>query len=95
MRFSDPNRGSRHERGYGTEWDHTVKRIRARDHDLCQRCIRRDDGHIGLYSAVDHITQKSQGGSDNDSNLEVICKPCHTAKTQAESMGGGGRISGG
>ena len=78
-------RGSRHERGYGTEWDKTVKRIRARDRDLCQECIRTAHMPLGTYSAVDHKVPKFEGGTDDDSNCEVICKPHHDAKTARES----------
>lgn len=73
------------ERGYGWAWQQAVKRIRERDHDLCQACIRRGSGHIGRYGAVDHIVPKAEGGSDDDANLQVLCDPCHTDKTAAES----------
>ena len=90
LRFSDPGRGSRHERGYGWAWEQAVKRIRARDCDVCQACVRRDDGHIGTYAAVDHRVPKAQGGTDDDANLEVICKPCHDEKTAGEARRGKG-----
>ena len=64
--------------------------IRARDADCCQACIRRNDGHIGTYSAIDHKVPKEEGGTDDDDNLEVICSPCHTAKTQREALRGRG-----
>lgn len=35
-------------------------------------------------TAVDHITPKARGGDDADSNLQGICKDCHTAKTNRE-----------
>lgn len=73
-------------RGYGWPWQQAVKRIRARDHDLCQACIRKGAGYIGQYGAVDHKVPKTEGGSDDDSNLEVLCDPCHADKTAAESM---------
>lgn len=85
-RFSDPRRGSRHERGYGNAWDRTVRRIRARDCDMCQPCERRGD--LSLYAAIDHKVPKAQGGTDDDDNLQVICRECHTAKTSAERLGG-------
>lgn len=90
LRFGDSRRGSRHERGYGWAWEQAVKRIRARDCDLCQACLRRDDGHVGTYAAVDHRISKGEGGSDDDANLEVICAPCHTEKTAAEARRGRG-----
>ena len=88
----DPGRGSRHQRGYGSEWDRLVKLIRARDHDLCQECIRSRVLPVGLYSAVDHKVPRAEGGSDDPSNLEVICRPHHTAKTAREA--GRGKTSG-
>lgn len=78
-------RASRHERGYGSQWVRLVKAIRARDHDLCQACARQ--GRYSLYAAVDHITSRSQGGSDAQINLEVICGACHAAKTAREARG--------
>lgn len=88
LRFGDERRGSRHARGYGTEWDRTVKRIRARDCDMCQTCIREGSQSLGMYSAVDHRIPKAEGGSDDDANLEVICKTHHAAKTLREAMRG-------
>ncbi len=76
---------SRHARGYGWAWEQAVKRIRARDCDLCQQCVREGGDHVGTYSAVDHIVPKAEGGGDDDLNLEVICKEHHDAKTAAES----------
>jgi 5-methylcytosine-specific restriction protein A len=89
-RFGDRNRGSRHERGYGWAWEQAVKRIRARDCDICQACVRRNDGHVGTYAAVDHRIPKAEGGTDDDGNLEVICAPCHAEKTAAEARRGRG-----
>lgn len=89
-RFGDAARGSRHERGYGWAWEQAVKRIRARDGDVCQTCLRRGDGHLGSYAAVDHRIPKAEGGTNDDANLEVICRPCHTAKTATESKRGRG-----
>lgn len=93
--FADSRRGSRHARGYGSEWDRTVLRIRRRDHDLCQPCLDRDDGHIGRYAAVDHKVPRDRGGSEDDANLQVICRECHAAKTAREASEArwGGRIS--
>jgi 5-methylcytosine-specific restriction protein A len=39
-------------------------------------------GYVFPASEVDHIIDKADGGTDDDSNLEAICNPCHTAKTQ-------------
>lgn len=53
-------------------------RIRARDGNTCQLC-----GAAG--NEVDHITNRLAGGTDDESNLRVLCAGCHRAKTQAEA----------
>jgi 5-methylcytosine-specific restriction protein A len=37
---------------------------------------------------VDHIINKQSGGTDDESNLQAICKPCHDQKTQREARRG-------
>jgi len=57
--------------------------IKARDCGLCQRCKRAGKTTVG--SVVDHIVPLWQGGSDEDSNKELLCDPCHDTKTTAEA----------
>jgi 5-methylcytosine-specific restriction protein A len=83
----DAVRGNRHQRGYGSTWNKLRDEILTRDQGLCQNCNR--NGHTTLATQVDHIKPKAQGGSDDPSNLEAICDPCHKTKTQIESRGGG------
>lgn len=94
--FADRERGSRHARGYGAGWDKKRKDILERDCYLCQECKR--NGKLTAigdrpYSAfVDHIKPKAEARAagwsdeqiDDDSNLQSLCKPCHTAKTDQE-----------
>ncbi|RWT91976.1 HNH endonuclease, partial [Raoultella ornithinolytica] len=35
---------------------------------------------------VDHIKAKAHGGTDDDSNLESLCWPCHRTKTGRERL---------
>jgi 5-methylcytosine-specific restriction enzyme A len=92
--FADPNRGSRHERGYGSSWDRLRKRILERDCGLCQQCKR--EGRLTAcggkpYSAfVDHVVPKAEGGTDDESNLETLCATCHKSKTDREKLRGRG-----
>lgn len=79
------SRTSRHQRGYGTHWDKTRKRILGRDKYLCQPCLRAS--MITPASQVDHIKPKAQGGTDDEDNLQSICKSCHDLKTIKESGG--------
>ncbi|EPK7314457.1 HNH endonuclease [Citrobacter freundii] len=73
---------SRHERGYGTKWDIKRTRILTRDNHLCQNCLR--TGRAVAATTVDHIKAKAHGGTDDDSNLESLCWPCHRSKTGRE-----------
>jgi 5-methylcytosine-specific restriction protein A len=82
--FADLRRGSRHERGYGALWDKTRARILRRDAGICQPCLA--DGHVHQGNEVDHIVPKAQGGTEDDGNLQTICKSRHAAKTAAEAL---------
>jgi 5-methylcytosine-specific restriction protein A len=74
---------SRHERGYGTEWDKTRLRILERDSHLCQPCLKEGRVHVG--NQVDHRIPKAKGGTDDDDNLQAINGDCHKAKTALEN----------
>lgn len=82
--FADLRRGSRHARGYGSAWDKTRLRILRRDGGICQPC--RADGVVHAGNEVDHILPKASGGSDDDANLQTICKARHAAKTAIEAL---------
>ena len=82
--FADSRRGSRHARGYGTAWDKLRARVLSRDAGLCQPCLAL--GHTTPATQVDHITNKAQGGTDAEHNLQAICTPCHKAKTAQEAQ---------
>ncbi|WP_231359841.1 HNH endonuclease [Escherichia coli] len=75
---------SRHERGYGTSWDKLRPLILGRDKHLCMNCQRA--GRIAPATTVDHIVPKSRGGTDDPSNLESLCWPCHRGKTAKERL---------
>lgn len=58
----------------------------VRDKGVCQPCWklgRATPGH-----AVDHIKPKAEGGTDDEANLQLICRACHAAKTQREAAAG-------
>ena len=74
------------ERGYGASWRKRRERIMQRDRGLCQPCIRK--GIITQAYAVDHVVPKAAGGTDDDTNLEAICRCCHKQKTQQEASAG-------
>lgn len=77
------DRGSRHVRGYGAQWEKIRKQVLGRDHGLCRVCLA--IGRVTPATAVDHIIPKSRGGGDDLGNLQAICDSCHRVKTQAEA----------
>lgn len=80
------HRGSATDRGYGWAWQKLRAEVLMEQGGLCQPCLRR--GHVTPdCRTVDHRVPKARGGSDHRSNLQCICGPCHTRKTQAESRG--------
>lgn len=94
--FSDADRGSRHDRGYGSKWDRLRALVIKRDNGLCQECLRQGRvtavGHKPFTAFCDHIIPKAEGGTDDESNLQTLCRQCHTAKTDIEKnrrRGGG------
>ena len=83
---------SRHDRGYGSSWDKVRKVVIERDMGLCQECKRQ--GRITQGRDVDHKVSKAKAEQmgwredqiESTANLELLCKPCHEAKT-ANEMG--------
>lgn len=77
-----------------------VGRIRDRKrHELwlesggkCQSCERAVFGKGEIH--LDHIVPLSQGGTDDDDNLQILCVPCHEEKTKAELTVDGKQWSG-
>jgi 5-methylcytosine-specific restriction protein A len=98
-RQGDPNqdslmawhKSSRHERGYGADWDRLRQLILQRDCGICQPCKRKGVIHTG--TEVDHIISKAKAKRmrwtdaqiNAESNLQVINSECHKAKTADES----------
>ena len=78
----DALRGNRHVRGYGNAWVKRRERILLRDCGLCQVC--KHVGRVTIATDVDHIISKARDGTDDDDNLQAICRDCHKAKTARE-----------
>lgn len=50
---------------------------------LCRHC--KQEGKITPATEVDHIIPLSQGGADDESNFQSLCKPHHSRKTKNEN----------
>lgn len=68
----------------GRAWRRLRDAVAERDRYLCQECRRK--GRVTPFQSVDHIVPEAEGGRSVPSNLEALCGPCHSAKTQAESL---------
>ncbi|WP_422398452.1 HNH endonuclease [Teredinibacter turnerae] len=91
---------SRSGRG-GRPWERKRKAVFERDKYLCQKHLERgalvavtlhgDDAGI-----CDHKVPLSEGGTDDEDNLQTLCKECSGDKTKAESARGrgGSKVSG-
>lgn len=67
-------------RRYGADWDQKRKRILRRDDYTCQRCDHASGPHAGdegRILQVHHVEKLSEGGSNDESNLVTLCRPCH------------------
>jgi len=50
------------------------KRLFAKRGKKCEKC-----GYVG-YLELNHIIQVSDGGTNDDDNLEILCEDCHAKK---------------
>lgn len=84
MKFGDARRGSRHARGYGTDWEKLRAQILKRDGYVCVCDDCKREGIVRPATHVDHRTPKAQGGTDDPSNLQSMNVKCHMRKTARE-----------
>ena len=66
---------------YGHSW-RKVRNHFIQQHPLCAHCLK--NGEATLAQEVDHILPLSQGGTHDESNLQSLCKSCHSRKSAKE-----------
>jgi 5-methylcytosine-specific restriction endonuclease McrA len=59
--------------GSGKGWRKIRARIVIRDGGMCQMCGNEGD-------SVDHILPRILGGTDDDYNLQLLCRSCNSSK---------------
>lgn len=73
-----PKRPTAAARGYCTAaWQRTRLAVIARDLGVCQLCGRLVSTEGG---DIDHIREKSAGGTDELSNLRLLHRSCHAKR---------------
>lgn len=55
------------------------ERIARKAEDTCQQCKRIVGPH--LAARFDHIIPLILGGQNRETNIQLLCDPCHVAKT--------------
>ena len=65
----------------GRPWRRLKAKIHLRDLYTCKHC-----GLVTMSLELDHIVNVAQGGTDDESNLQSLCAPCHLKKTVTESQ---------
>src|SRR5687768_6125463 len=79
----DQGRGTAKQRGYDSTWEQLRLIVLARDHYLCQECLRGGNVNaVGKSAPVDHIIPISDKPDLRlaMSNLEALCNHCHARK---------------
>jgi 5-methylcytosine-specific restriction protein A len=83
----DQTRGTSTQRGYGTAWRRTaaaaVAEHRAIHGDWCPGW--NVPAHEASDLTADHIVSKARGGSDEPSNVQVLCRPCNARKRDRDA----------
>ena len=75
-------RGSSTERGYGTR-HRKIRAVVMREEPLCRECLK--TGWVTPSSEMDHID--GDAWNTERSNLQMLCKKCHSVKTVKENGG--------
>jgi 5-methylcytosine-specific restriction protein A len=78
----DQARGSTHQRGYGSTWQRTstaaIARHREQYGNWCPGW--QVPAHQDTDLTADHIVAKANGGSDDQANVQVMCRKCNARK---------------
>lgn len=75
-------------RGYGAAWRRTRAAFLA-EYPLCNNALGLHSGRLVAARVADHIVPREQGGTDDWSNLQPLCKRCHDTKTATQDNGFG------
>jgi 5-methylcytosine-specific restriction enzyme A len=80
--------GSKGRAAFAPNWAKLRNHVLKRDG---RQCRLRLPVCIGVATHADHIVPRSEGGSDDPSNLQAACVPCHSEKSSREGGQAAGR----
>jgi 5-methylcytosine-specific restriction endonuclease McrA len=68
-----------------------VRALQLQLEPLCREC--RKNGKLVVANVVDHVTPRTEGGSDYDlNNLRSVCTSCHNRITRLSNIRIGGLV---
>lgn len=74
----------RHEWRIQTRTNYAKKEVAKRDGAMCKTCGKKK-GRGYIWLALDHVVPLADEGSQDISNLQLLCPDCHKAKTAVEA----------
>lgn len=74
-------RGSSTQQGYGSA-HRRLRLLVMHEEPLCRHCLA--EGRTTPSVDMDHIVPLSQGGTNDRSNLQMLCRSHHSIKTNRE-----------
>ena len=63
---------------YNSRWQR-IRKMYLHRHPMCEQCLER--GKTVKAQEVHHILPLGRGGSHRESNLQALCKPCHSRQS--------------
>ena len=79
LKVSRETRGTTSQQGYGSMWQ-KIRKIHLLNHPLCVNC--KTHGIVKPAKEVHHIVELKQGGTNENDNLQSLCKSCHSKRTR-------------
>jgi 5-methylcytosine-specific restriction endonuclease McrA len=70
----------------GPRWSGVRQKVLRDSGGVCARC-----GEDGACE-VDHVVSRRNGGSNEYSNLQALCRACHASKSSAEGNAAKARL---
>lgn len=75
------NDTARHKHEHTRRWQ-KLRLLYLRANPLCVDCTKQNK--IVPATEVHHVVPIAKGGTDEECNLQALCKPCHSRKTAEE-----------